>query len=191
MFTPDPNFFHSGSRIRIFSIPDPHKRILSRYFNPKKLFLNYRKYDIGSYRIRILNFLLIPDPGSGVYGSATLIGSSTVHNKYNYFLEGTWLLFRWRRRADPQLKLLLDSKPAADQRLLPAVAAVASQRSRRNSRPDLDTAILQYTFPPNFKYSFFRSAINQLSKGFLNNQLRYFLRLQVEAVGKGSVGLHR
>ncbi len=109
----------------------------------------------------------IPNPG--VSGSATLIGSSTVYNKHNYFLKGTWLLFKCSRRADPQLPLkllLLDSKLAADQRLLLAVAAVASQRRRRNSRPDLDTAIL----PILFKYSFFRSAINQLP-----NRLRYLL----------------
>jgi hypothetical protein len=26
MFIPDPNFFHPGTRIQIFSIPDPHQR---------------------------------------------------------------------------------------------------------------------------------------------------------------------
>ncbi len=52
----------TGSRIRLFSIPDPHKRI--KYFNPKKLFLSSRKYDPGcSSRIRFLIFLTIPDPG--------------------------------------------------------------------------------------------------------------------------------
>ncbi len=53
---------YPGSRIRIFSIPDPLPRI--KYFNPKKLFLSSRKYNSGSSsRIRILFFLPIPDPG--------------------------------------------------------------------------------------------------------------------------------
>ncbi len=42
----DPNFFHPGSkffssRIRSFSIPDPHQRIF-KYFNPKSWFLSSR-----------------------------------------------------------------------------------------------------------------------------------------------------
>jgi hypothetical protein len=36
---PDPNFFHPGCRIRIKKF---------KYFNPKKLFLNSRKYGTGS-----------------------------------------------------------------------------------------------------------------------------------------------
>ncbi len=61
---------YPGSRIRLFSIPDPNclhpgSRIRIKdfkYFNPKKWFLSSRKYDPGcSSRI--------PDPGSG---SATL-----------------------------------------------------------------------------------------------------------------------
>ncbi len=74
----DPNF---PSRIRIFSIPDPHQKI--KYFNPKKLLLSSWKYDPGrSSRIRILIFThpgsriqgtkrhRFPDPGSG---SATML----------------------------------------------------------------------------------------------------------------------
>jgi len=65
--TSDPNFFHpgseffpTGSRIRIKEY---------KYFNPKKWFLNSRKYDPGcSSRFRISDpepdFLPIPDPGS-------------------------------------------------------------------------------------------------------------------------------
>ncbi len=60
-------------RIRIFSIPDPGSELFPsripdpkkefKYFNPKKWFLSYRKYDSGcSSRIRILT-LPIPDPG--------------------------------------------------------------------------------------------------------------------------------
>ncbi len=59
---PDPTFFQPGSRIRIFSIPDPQQRI-----NPKKWFLSSRKYDPGCIsRIRILTFYLSrnSDPGS-------------------------------------------------------------------------------------------------------------------------------
>jgi hypothetical protein len=58
--------FISGSRIRLFSIPDPGSesfpsRILIKefkYFNPKKWFQSSRKYDLGcSFRIRILTGL--------------------------------------------------------------------------------------------------------------------------------------
>ncbi len=61
------------SRIRIFSLPDPGSRMRIkefRYFNQKKWFLSYQKYDpcFGS-RIRIPdldpNFLPIPDPDPG------------------------------------------------------------------------------------------------------------------------------
>jgi hypothetical protein len=50
VFIPDPNFFHTGSLIRIFPITDP--RSASK---PRKLFISFRKYDLGcSSRIRIL-----------------------------------------------------------------------------------------------------------------------------------------
>jgi hypothetical protein len=69
---------YPGSRIRLFSIPDPNclhpgTRILIneiKYFNPnktKKLFLSSKKYDLGcSSRISDpdADFLPIPDPGS-------------------------------------------------------------------------------------------------------------------------------
>jgi hypothetical protein len=75
---------YPGSRIRLFSIPDPGSELFpSRirikefdYFNPKKWFLSSRKYDPScSSRIRILTFYpsRIPealDPGSR---SATLV----------------------------------------------------------------------------------------------------------------------
>ena len=54
---PDPNCLHPGSRIRIKEL---------KYFNPKKWFLSFRKYDPGcSSRIPDpdADFLLIPDPG--------------------------------------------------------------------------------------------------------------------------------
>ncbi len=63
---------YSGSWIRISSIPDPGSEFfLSRirikefkYFNPKKLFLSSRKYDLGcSSRIRIL--ILYPSRNQG------------------------------------------------------------------------------------------------------------------------------
>jgi hypothetical protein len=69
---PDPTFFHPGSRIR-------NKEF--KYFYPqktKKWFLSSGKYDPGcSSRIRMLNFLPIPDPdaelsthpGSRIQGS--------------------------------------------------------------------------------------------------------------------------
>jgi hypothetical protein len=51
---------YPGSRIRIFSLPDPGSanRIREfKYFNPKKWFLSSRKYDPGcSSRIQILTF---------------------------------------------------------------------------------------------------------------------------------------
>jgi hypothetical protein len=57
--------FYPGSRIRLFSIPDPRSRIRIKefkYFNPKKCFLSSRKDDPGcSSRTRIPD----PDPGSG------------------------------------------------------------------------------------------------------------------------------
>jgi hypothetical protein len=74
------------SRIRLFSIPDANffpSRIHIKefkYFNPKNCFLSSRKYDPGcSSRIRILIFLLAPDPGvtkkapDPGSGSATLL----------------------------------------------------------------------------------------------------------------------
>jgi hypothetical protein len=68
---PDPTFFHPGSRIRTFSIPDPgssskNLSILTPK-KPKKLFLSSKKYDLGcSSRIPDpdADFLPIPDPGS-------------------------------------------------------------------------------------------------------------------------------
>ncbi len=67
---------YPGSRIRLFSIPnpgselspsripDPHQSILTPK-KPKKWFLSSRKYDPGcSYRIPDADFLPIPDPGS-------------------------------------------------------------------------------------------------------------------------------
>ncbi len=62
---PDPNFFHPGSQI-----PDPRQRIF-KVFEPKKLFLSSRKYDMGLHpgsvsQIRILIFypsqIQDPDP---------------------------------------------------------------------------------------------------------------------------------
>jgi hypothetical protein len=67
---------YPGSRIRLFSIPDPRSEFFHpgsririkefKYFNPK-WFLTSRKYDPScSSRIRILTFYLsrIPDPGA-------------------------------------------------------------------------------------------------------------------------------
>ncbi len=52
------------SRIRIFSIPDPHQTI--EVFLHKKLFLSSWQYDPGcSSQTQILDFFLsIPDPGA-------------------------------------------------------------------------------------------------------------------------------
>ncbi len=64
----DPNFWHPGYLIFIFSIPDFRIRIKEfKYFNTKKWFLSSRKYDpCCSSRIRILTFYSsrVPDPGS-------------------------------------------------------------------------------------------------------------------------------
>jgi hypothetical protein len=93
MFIPDPNFFHPGSRIRMFSIPDPGSRIRIKefkYFCPKKWFISSWKYDSGySSRIQIPDpdhdFLSnpdpgvkkLPDPGSGSATLVTIIGYLT------------------------------------------------------------------------------------------------------------------
>jgi hypothetical protein len=85
MFIPDPTFFHPRSRIRIFSIPNPHQRILS-ISTPKNGFEALgnmiRVVHPGSgSQIRILTLPIpdpvpdpgvekAPDPGSG---SATLV----------------------------------------------------------------------------------------------------------------------
>ncbi len=56
---PDPasEFFHSGSRIRIFFIPDPGSASKNLSILTLKIFLSSRKYDPGcSSRIRILIF---------------------------------------------------------------------------------------------------------------------------------------
>jgi hypothetical protein len=65
--TSDPNFFHPGSEI--FPTGSRIRIKEYKYFNPKKWFLNSRKYDPGcSSRFRIPDpepdFLPIPDPGS-------------------------------------------------------------------------------------------------------------------------------
>ncbi len=73
-------FFHPGSRIRLFSIPDPNQKfsILT-----KKLFLSSRRYHLGSRsgswffthpgsRVQDPGVRKTPDPGSG---SATLVRS--------------------------------------------------------------------------------------------------------------------
>ncbi len=67
---------YPGSRIRIFSIPDPGSASKNfKYFNPKKWFLSSRKYDPGcSSQIRI------PDPGSrGQTGTGSWIQGSKRH----------------------------------------------------------------------------------------------------------------
>jgi hypothetical protein len=65
MFIPDPNFFHPGSRIRIFTSRIRIKEF--KYFNPKKLFQSTRKYHLGfSSRIRILSFYPSRNPNSGI-----------------------------------------------------------------------------------------------------------------------------
>jgi len=89
MFIPDPSFFHPGSRIRIFSNPDPNSEFFPSRNPSKNLsiltqnkwFLCSQKYDPGcSTRIRILIFypFRIPDPGvkkppDPESGSATLV----------------------------------------------------------------------------------------------------------------------
>ncbi len=91
-------YVYSGSRIRIFPIPDqiffhPGSRIRIKefkylqYFNPKKWFLSSRKYDLGcSSSIRILTFYTtrIPDPGVNKApdpgpGTATLQNYKITH----------------------------------------------------------------------------------------------------------------
>jgi len=85
---------YPGSRIRLFSIPDPGSELLPsririkefNYFNLRKWFLSSRKYDLGySSRIRIPDsgtwLFTIPDPGvkkapDPGSGSATLEGNS-------------------------------------------------------------------------------------------------------------------
>ncbi len=85
-FYPGSEFFHPGSRIRIFSIPDPWSS-LKKFFLIQKLFKSSRKYDPRcSSRIRILIFYpsrildpgvkKAPNPGSG---SATLVKSVIYH----------------------------------------------------------------------------------------------------------------
>jgi hypothetical protein len=84
IFIPDPNFSHTGSRIRFF--PSRIRIKEFKYFNPKKCFLSSGKYDPGcSSRIRILIFFpsripdsgvkKAPDPGSG---SATLLNTRAL-----------------------------------------------------------------------------------------------------------------
>ncbi len=86
-------------RIRIFSIPDPNfcrpgfaLKELSTvpYFNPKKWFLNSRKYDSGWIRILIFFYpSRIPDPGvkKAPYpgsGSATLMVSAYLSDNFHF-----------------------------------------------------------------------------------------------------------
>ncbi len=66
MFIPDPNLFHSGSRIRLKEF---------KYFNPKKWYLSTHNYDPGfSSRIQI------PDPG---VKKAPDLGSGSITLKKN------------------------------------------------------------------------------------------------------------
>jgi hypothetical protein len=68
----DPNFWHPGYLIFIFSIPDFRIRIKEfKYFNTKKWFLSSRKYDPDCPSwIPDPGVKKAPDPGSG---SATLL----------------------------------------------------------------------------------------------------------------------
>ncbi len=58
----DPTFFHPGSWIRIFPIPDPHQRI--KYFNPRNWFLSSRKWFLSSRKYEPGCSSRVPDPGS-------------------------------------------------------------------------------------------------------------------------------
>jgi hypothetical protein len=84
MFFPDPTFFHPGSRIRTVSIPDTGSASKNlSIFNPKKWFLNSRKYDPGcSSRIPDPDADFypsrIPDPG-GQKGTGSRIQGSKRH----------------------------------------------------------------------------------------------------------------
>ncbi len=66
MFIPDPrsDFFHAGSRIRVFSIPDPHQRI---YILTQKIVVFFKLSEIWSGLFTPdpdPDFFPIPDPGS-------------------------------------------------------------------------------------------------------------------------------
>jgi hypothetical protein len=97
-----------GSRIRLFSIPDPGSRIRITefmYFNPKKWFLSSRKYDpCCSSPIQGPDpyFLPIPDPGSTDQNALDPgSGSATLHNVFilpnlrrgQIFLRGIFWIF--------------------------------------------------------------------------------------------------
>jgi hypothetical protein len=76
VFILDPGSEFFPSRIRIFSIPDPHQRNYGKFYNPKKWFLSSRKYDLGcTSRIRIPDFLPIPDPGGQKSTGSRIQGS--------------------------------------------------------------------------------------------------------------------
>jgi hypothetical protein len=90
MFILDPTFFHPGSRIRMVFLPGSRIRITEfKYFNPKKLFLNSKKYDPGcSSRIQDPDpcFLPIPDIGSrGQNGTRSRIRIRNTGFNYLYF----------------------------------------------------------------------------------------------------------
>jgi hypothetical protein len=99
MFIPDPNFFHPGSQILIFFIPDPGSRIRLKefmYFNPQKWFLSTQKYDPGfSSQIRIPDpdFLPILDPGSRIQGSKRYRIPDPGSNRYR-IPDPSWIRIR-------------------------------------------------------------------------------------------------
>jgi hypothetical protein len=79
---PDPNCSHPGSQIRIKEF---------KYFNPKKWFISYRKYDLGcSSRIPDPDpdFLPIPDPGvkKGQKGTGSRIRIRNTERTFYCFL---------------------------------------------------------------------------------------------------------
>jgi len=86
MFIPDPR-----SRIRLFPsriliFPSQIRIKEFKYYNPKKLYLSFRKYDPGcSSRIRILTFYPsgIPDPG-GQKGTGSRILRNTGRTVLSY-----------------------------------------------------------------------------------------------------------
>jgi hypothetical protein len=112
MFTPDPNFFHPRSRIRIKE---------NEYFNPKKWFLSSRKWDPDcSSRIRILTFYpsRIPDPGvkrAQDPGSRFRIRNTAVRRRTPGALPKVLLSVRsWEPDCLVDLYGLLDTWPKPD-----------------------------------------------------------------------------
>jgi hypothetical protein len=112
-------YVYPRSRIRLFSIPDPGSEFLHpgsrmrikefKYFNPKKWFLNSRKFDPGcSSQIRILTFYpsRILDPWVKKGTGSRIRNRNTAAHCTAYTIGTSWCTLNSDERPYPVSKFL-------------------------------------------------------------------------------------